>query len=245
MAGTNESPHASAIKLYSVRQLSKIYETGGGQIHALRAIDLDLYVGEFIVVLGPSGSGKSTLLGVLGGLDRPSAGSISFRDDELTSFDDRALTAYRRRHVGFVFQSYNLIASLTVRENVELVVDAADRSVAPTRALELVGLAHRMDDFPAQLSGGEQQRVAIARALARRPDVLLCDEPTGAVDCKTGVRVLETIERCNLELGALILVVTHNTAIASMADRVLTLADGVVADVRTNMRRRKAAELSW
>ena len=169
----------------------------------MRAIDLDLYAGEFMVVLGPSGSGKSTLLSVLGGLDRATAGSISFRDDELTPFDDRALTAYRRRHIGFVFQSYNLIASLTVRENVELVADVADRSLAPTRALELVGLAHRMDDFPAQLSGGEQQRVAIARALAKRPDVLLCDEPTGAVDCKTGVLVLEAIERCNLEFGSL------------------------------------------
>ena len=204
-----------------------------------------MHAGEFIVVLGPSGSGKSTLLSLLGGLDRPTAGSISFRDHELTSFDDRALSAYRRRHVGFVFQSYNLIASLTVRENVELVVEAADRSLAPTRALDLVGLAHRMDDFPAQLSGGEQQRVAIARALAKQPDVLLCDEPTGAVDRKTGVRVLETIERCNLEFDTLTLLVTHNTVIADMADRVFTLADGVIADVRTNTRRCKAAELSW
>jgi putative ABC transport system ATP-binding protein len=243
MTGTKHS--ATKTRLYSVRQLSKTYETGGGQIHALRAIDLDLHAGEFIVVLGPSGSGKSTLLSLLGGLDRPTAGSISFRAHELTSFDDRALSAYRRRHVGFVFQSYNLIASLTVRENVELVVEAADRSLAPTRALDLVGLAHRMDDFPAQLSGGEQQRVAIARALAKQPDVLLCDEPTGAVDRKTGVRVLETIERCNLEFDTLTLLVTHNTVIADMADRVFTLADGVIADARTNTRRCKAAELSW
>src|SRR5262245_16848376 len=245
MTGTNDSPRTGATRLYSVRRLSKTYETGGGAIHALRAIDLDLHTGEFIVVLGPSGSGKSTLLSVLGGLDRPTAGSISFRDDDLTSLDDRGLTAYRRRHVGFIFQSYNLIASLTVRENVELVVEAAERSLAPSRALDLVALAHRMDDFPAQLSGGEQQRVAIARALAKRPDVLLCDEPTGAVDCKTGVRVLEAIERCNLEFDTLILLVTHNTVIAGMADRVVTLADGVVADVRANTHRRKAAELSW
>jgi putative ABC transport system ATP-binding protein len=180
-------------RAYSVRALTKTYETSGGQVHALRGIDLDLFDGEIIVLLGPSGSGKSTLLSLLGGLDRPTVGQIWFRDDELTSLDDRALTAYRRRHVGFVFQFYNLIPSLTVRENVELVTDMADRPVAPTDALELVGLTQRMDHFPAQLSGGEQQRVAIARAIAKRPAVLLCDEPTGAVDSKTGARVLEPI----------------------------------------------------
>jgi len=232
-------------RVYSVRALTKTYETSGGQVHALRGIDLDLFDGEIIVLLGPSGSGKSTLLSLLGGLDRPTAGQIWFRDGELTSLDDRALTAYRRRHVGFVFQFYNLIPSLTVRENVELVTDMADRPVAPTDALELVGLAQRMDHFPAQLSGGEQQRVAIARAITKRPAVLLCDEPTGAVDSKTGARVLEAIERCNLEFGTLTVLVTHNTVIAGMADRVLSLADGAVAGERANARRRKARELAW
>jgi putative ABC transport system ATP-binding protein len=236
---------ATTARAYSVRALTKTYETSGGQVHALRGIDLDLFDGEIIVLLGPSGSGKSTLLSLLGGLDRPTVGQIWFRDGELTSLDDRALTAYRRRNVGFVFQFYNLIPSLTVRENVELVTDMADRPVAPTDALELVGLTQRMDHFPAQLSGGEQQRVAIARAIAKRPAVLLCDEPTGAVDSKTGARVLEAIERCNLEFGTLTVLVTHNTVIAGMADRVLSLADGAVAGERANARRRKARELAW
>jgi putative ABC transport system ATP-binding protein len=247
MAGIKGSSDAepTKAKLYAVRRLSKIYQTSGGPIHALRGIDLDLHAGEFVVVLGPSGSGKSTLLSVLGGLDRPTTGSISFRGHELTSFDSQALTAFRRRHVGFIFQSYNLIPSLTVLENVELVTEMADRPVAPTEALERVGLGARVDDFPVQLSGGEQQRVAIARALTKRPDVLLCDEPTGAVDSRTGARILEKIEQCNLEFGALVVLVTHNTVIAGVADRVLTLADGAIADARTNTRRRRASELSW
>jgi putative ABC transport system ATP-binding protein len=247
MTGVKDAAEVGPTKrtAYSVRALTKTYETSGGQVHALRGIDLDLFDGEIIVLLGPSGSGKSTLLSLLGGLDRPTVGQIWFRDGELTSLDDRALTAYRRRNVGFVFQFYNLIPSLTVRENVELVTDMADRPVAPTDALELVGLTQRMDHFPAQLSGGEQQRVAIARAIAKRPAVLLCDEPTGAVDSKTGVRVLEAIERCNLEFGTLTVLVTHNTVIAGMADRVLSLADGAVAGARANARRRKARELAW
>jgi putative ABC transport system ATP-binding protein len=232
-------------RAYSVRALTKVYETSGGRVHALRGINLDLFDGEIIVLLGPSGSGKSTLLSLLGGLDRPSAGQIWFGDGELTSLDDRALTAYRRRHVGFVFQFYNLIPSLTVRENVELATEMADRPVAPTDALDLVGLAQRMDHFPAQLSGGEQQRVAIARAITKRPAVLLCDEPTGAVDSKTGARVLEAIERCNLEFGTVTVLVTHNTVIAGMGDRVLSLTDGALAGERTNALRRKARELSW
>ena len=236
---------ATKRKAYSVRALTKTYETSGGQVHALRGIDLDLFEGEIFVLLGPSGSGKSTLLSLLGGLDRPTVGQIWFRDGELTSLDDRALTAYRRRHVGFVFQFYNLIPSLTVRENVELVAEMADRPVAPSDALELVGLSERLDHFPAQLSGGEQQRVAIARAITKRPAVLLCDEPTGAVDSKTGARVLEAIERCNLEFGTLTVLVTHNTVIAGMADRVFSLADGALAGERTNARRRKARELAW
>ncbi len=232
-------------KVYSVRRLAKTYRTGGGEIHALNGLDLDLFEGEFVVLLGPSGSGKSTLLSVLGGLDRPSAGEILFRDRDLTALDERALTAYRRAHVGFVFQFYNLIPSLTVRENVELATGLADRPLASADALELVGLAARMEDFPGELSGGEQQRVAVARAIAKRPAVLLCDEPTGAVDSKTGVLVLAAVERCNLEFGTLIVLVTHNTAIGAMADRVVSLADGAVAGTRNNPRRRAARELTW
>ena len=238
-------PGDSKAKVYSVRRLTKTYQTGGGEIRALRGIDLDLFEGELIVLLGPSGSGKSTLLSMLGGLDRPTAGELLFRDSELTAFDDQALTLYRRRHVGFVFQLYNLIPSLTARENVELVADLAERTVAPADALERVGLGPRMNHFPAQLSGGEQQRVAIARAIAKRPDVLLCDEPTGAVDSKTGALVLEAIERLNLEFGTLTMLATHNTAIAGMADRVLALADGALVQARRNVARRRARELSW
>jgi putative ABC transport system ATP-binding protein len=231
--------------VYSVRGLTKIYHTSGGEIHALRGIDLDLFAGELTVLLGPSGSGKSTLLSVLGGLDRPTAGEIAFRDRALTSLDDRALTDYRRRHIGFVFQLFNLIPSLTVRENVALVTEMARQPLSAENALNLVGLAERMDHFPAQLSGGEQQRVAIARAIVKRPDVLLCDEPTGAVDSKTGALVLDAIERCTREFGTLTVLVTHNTVIAAMADRVLSLTDGALTEARDNPHRRKARELSW
>jgi len=231
--------------VYSVRGLTRIYRTGPDEVHALRGVDLELLGGEFIALLGPSGSGKSTLLNLLGGLDRPSSGEMWFRGEALTRLDDRALALYRRRHVGFVFQFYNLIPSLTARENVELACDGAERPIAAAEALELVGLRSRMDHFPGQMSGGEQQRAAVARAIAKRPDILLCDEPTGAVDSKAGVQVLEVIERCNLELGALTVLVTHNSAIAAMAERVVSLADGRIAEARRNSLRRKAREISW
>ncbi|HJY78953.1 MAG TPA: ABC transporter ATP-binding protein [Burkholderiales bacterium] len=232
-------------KTHSVRALQRVYRTGSDEVRALRGVDLDLCSGEIVALLGPSGSGKSTLLNLLGGLDRPDAGEIRFRDDELTRFDDRALARYRRRHVGFVFQAYNLIPSLTARENVELACDGAGRAIGAADALGLVGLSARMDHFPGQLSGGEQQRAAVARAIAKRPELLLCDEPTGAVDRQAGVQLLEVIERCSLELGAATVLVTHNSAIAAMADRVLCLADGRIAEARRNTPRRKAAELSW
>lgn len=211
---------------------------GEVQVHALRQVDLDLYPGEFVVILGPSGSGKSTLLNILGGLDAPTAGSVEFRDHVLTGADDRALTQYRREHVGFVFQFYNLIPALTAYENVALVTSLGaemhGRTVAdPAEILQLVGLGDRMDNFPAQLSGGEQQRVAIARAVAKRPDVLLCDEPTGALDVGTGKLVLQALKKANREYGTLTVVITHNVAVAAMADRVLKLRDGqIVSDER-------------
>jgi len=218
---------------------------GEVEVHALRGVDLDLWGGELVVLLGPSGSGKSTLLNLLGGLDVPSAGTIRYRDHDLTAADDRELTRYRRQHVGFVFQFYNLIPSLTARENVALVTDIARDPMAPEEALELVGLGHRLDHFPAQLSGGEQQRVAIARAISKRPEVLLCDEPTGALDIHTGVVVLEAIERVNRELGTTTALITHNAAIAAMADRVVRLADGRIAGVETNAHKVAPRELSW
>ncbi|MGE0448542.1 MAG: ABC transporter ATP-binding protein [Vicinamibacterales bacterium] len=214
-------------------------------VEALRGVDFDLYPGEFIVLLGPSGSGKSTLLNILGGLDVPTAGSVVYKGRDLTTAGDAALTEYRRNHVGFVFQFYNLIPSLTARENVGLVTELSAGSMTPEEALALVGLGHRLDHFPAQLSGGEQQRVAIARAIAKRPDVLLCDEPTGALDITTGVVVLEAIDRVNRELGTSTVVITHNAAIAAMADRVVRLADGHVAAVERNAQKRAVRELQW
>jgi len=214
-------------------------------VHALRDVDLTIYRGEFIVLLGPSGSGKSTLLNILGGLDRPSSGSARFAEHELTAASDAQLTQYRRQHVGFVFQFYNLIPSLTVRENVELVTDIAEQPMPATEALALVGLADRLDHFPSQLSGGEQQRVAIARAIVKRPEVLLCDEPTGALDYVTGKLVLEVIERINRELGTTAVVITHNAAIAGMADRVLYLGGGRIQRVERNAHKLSPAELSW
>ena len=204
-------------KTHSVRGLERTYRTGSYEVHALRGVDFELCSGELVALLGPSGSGKSTLLNLLGGIDRADGGEIWFRGEELTRFDDRALARYRRRHVGFVFQSYNLIPSLTARENVELACAGADGPIAAADALELVGLRPRMDHFPGQLSGGEQQRVAIARAVAKRPDVLLCDEPTGALDYETGKLVLEVLERVNRELGTTTAVITHNAAIAAIA----------------------------
>ncbi len=218
---------------------------GEVDVQALRGVDLDLHSGEFVVLLGPSGSGKSTLLNILGGLDVPSAGSVHYRDKELTNFDDAGLTSYRRDHVGFVFQFYNLIPSLTALENVALITEIAANPMTPLEALELVDLGDRKDHFPAQMSGGEQQRVAIARAVAKKPDVLLCDEPTGALDVKTGVLVLEAIQRINQELGTTTAVITHNAVIAEMADRVIHLSGGLITGVEQNATRREAHELTW
>jgi len=218
---------------------------GEVDVRALDGVDLTLHSGELLVLLGPSGSGKSTLLNILGGLDVPSAGSVQFGEEDLTEADEEQLTAYRRHHVGFVFQFYNLIPSLTARENVALVTDIADDPLEPKDALELVGLGQRLDHFPTQLSGGEQQRVAIARAVAKQPSVLLCDEPTGALDFRTGILVLEVLERVNRELGTATAIITHNAPIARIADRVVTLADGRVQSARSNTTRANASELSW
>jgi len=231
--------------VYRVRGISKVYRTGDVEVHALRGVDLELYDGEFVVLLGPSGSGKSTLVNILGGLDVPTAGEVVYRDHVLTAAADAELTRFRREHVGYVFQFYNLIPSLTAVENVALVTEIAPRPMVPADALHLVGLGERLDHFPAQLSGGEQQRVAIARAVAKRPDVLLCDEPTGALDYRTGKVVLEVLERVNRELGALTLVITHNAAIAAMADRVIRISSGSIAGIEANARRASPAELSW
>ena len=225
--------------------LTKVYRTGEVEVHALRGIDLDLAEGELAVLLGPSGSGKSTLLNILGGLDTPSEGRLFFRGEELEGDDDRALTAYRRDHVGFVFQFYNLIPSLTARENVALVTEIARAPMDPAEALALVGLEERLDHFPAQLSGGEQQRVAIARAIAKQPDVLLCDEPTGALDSETGILVLEAIESVNRRLGTTTALITHNRSIGGMADRVVSFGDGRIVETWRNAQRQPARALSW
>jgi len=230
---------------FRAKGLSKVYRTGETEVHALRGVDLCLREGEMVVLLGPSGSGKSTLLNILGGLDKPSSGTLHFNDQELTAADEGALTTFRRDHVGFVFQFYNLVPSLTARENVALVTEIATHPMSPDEALALVGLAERMDHFPAQLSGGEQQRVAIARAIAKRPNVLLCDEPTGALDSKTGIVVLEALERANRELGTTTALITHNAGIAAMADRVLRFADGMIVATENNPVRRKPADLTW
>jgi putative ABC transport system ATP-binding protein len=235
----------SAPPVFSARGLSKTYGTGGAEVRALKGVDLQIWPGEFIVMLGPSGSGKSTLLNILGGLDTPSAGDVRFFEHDLSHAAEDELTRFRREHVGFVFQFYNLISSLTARENVALVTDIAEHPMAPEEALERVGLGDRMDHFPSQLSGGEQQRVAIARAVAKRPDVLLCDEPTGALDYETGKVVLEAIEHMNRELGTTALVITHNAAIAGMADRVLQLGDGRIARESRPERRLAPAEIRW
>jgi putative ABC transport system ATP-binding protein len=238
-----ERPHRAAV--FQARGITKVYSMGEVTVQALRGVDLDLFQGEFVVLLGPSGSGKSTLLNILGGLDVPSSGTVRYRDQTLTAADDAARTRYRRQHVGFVFQFYNLIPSLTARENVALITEIARNPMPPEEALGHVGLGARMDHFPSQLSGGEQQRVAIARAVAKRPDVLLCDEPTGALDVTTGVVVLEVIERVNRELGTTTAVITHNAAIAAMADRVVSLSDGRIAGVHQNDRKVAAHDLVW
>ncbi len=225
--------------------LEKSYRMGEVEVHALRGVDFSLSEGELVVLLGPSGSGKSTLLNILGGLDTPTGGRVAYLDHDLTTRDDAALTRYRREHVGFVFQFYNLIPSLTARENVALVSDIAEHPMKSEEALELVGLGKRADHFPSQLSGGEQQRVAIARAIVKRPSLLLCDEPTGALDAQTGRLVLAVIDRVNRELGTTTALITHNAPIAKMADRVVRLADGRIAEDTKNPRRSRPEEISW
>lgn len=230
---------------FRTRALTKTYGVGPAAVHALRDVDLSIAQGELIILLGPSGSGKSTLLNILGGLDRASSGEVLFLDAALSAMDDTALTAFRRRHVGFIFQFYNLIPSLTARENVDLVREIADAPLSADEALDLVGLADRMDHFPAQLSGGEQQRVAVARAIAKRPAVLLCDEPTGALDLKTGVRVLEALVEINRRYGSTTLIVTHNADVARLGERVIHFADGRIRVIETNAVRAQPSALTW
>jgi len=231
--------------VFHARGLTKVYRMGEVEVQALRGVDLDLFEGELVVLLGPSGSGKSTLLNILGGLDAPSSGNVRFRDHDLVAADERELTRFRREHVGFVFQFYNLIPSLTALENVEIVTEIAAHPMRAADALALVGLKERADHFPAQLSGGEQQRVAIARAVAKRPDVLLCDEPTGALDYDTGKLVLKVLQDVNRELGTTTAVITHNAAIAGMADRVIRMGSGTIVDIRMNARKVSPEELAW
>ncbi len=231
--------------VFIIRGITKIYPMGEVEVHALRGVDLDLYAGEFTVLLGPSGSGKSTLLNILGGLDQPTAGSVHYRGTDLTRAGERALTFFRREQVGYVFQFYNLIPSLTARENVALVTDVADDPMPAEEALAMVDLADRQDHFPSQLSGGQQQRVAIARAIAKRPDVLLCDEPTGALDAATGITVLEAIDRINRELGTTTAVITHNATIGEMADRIVTMRDGRISDDTRTITKTPVAQLRW
>ena len=246
-AASRSTPEAglAGVPVFTARGLTKTYRTGEIEVRALREVDLDVGAGEFIVLLGPSGSGKSTLLNILGGLDVPSAGEVRFRDQDLSAASEAELTAFRRRHVGFVFQFYNLIPSLTVRENVALVTDIVANAIPVDEASDRVGLTPRRDHFPSQLSGGEQQRVAIARAIVKRPEVLLCDEPTGALDYETGKLVLEVIARINAEIGTTAIVITHNAAIAGMADRVVYLGDGRVQRIVANPHKLKPSELSW
>ena len=231
--------------VFQVNGLKKVYVMGEVEVHALRGIDLNLYSGELVVLLGPSGSGKSTLLNIIGGLDVPTEGRIIYLGEDLTRAKEHELTKYRRLHVGFVFQFYNLIPSLTARENVAVVTEIAQKPMRPEEALSIVGLGERMDHFPAQLSGGEQQRIAIARAIAKNPEVLLCDEPTGALDSTTGVVVLEALERVNQELGTLTAIITHNADIAGMADRVIHLSNGLISDIFVNRVKKRPRELHW
>ena len=230
---------------FVVRGLSKVYRTGAVEVQALRGVDVTIREGELVVLLGPSGSGKSTLLNILGGLDRATSGSVHFRNLEVTALDEAGLTRYRREHVGFVFQFYNLVPALTARENVALVTEITTNPMTPEAALERVGLEARMDHFPAELSGGEQQRVAIARAIAKRPGVLLCDEPTGALDSRTGIRVLEVLETINRELGTTTVIITHNAAIRDMAHTVISFTDGRISEVHSNPTRKRPDEISW
>ena len=241
----HEHPPAGDSVVFHAEGLTKLYDMGEVKVQALRGIDLDLFAGEFVVLLGPSGSGKSTLLNILGGLDTATSGQVSYHDRDLTHAEDKELTEYRRHHVGFVFQFYNLISSLTAWENVALVTEIAEDPMPAEDALEMVGLGQRRNHFPAQLSGGEQQRVAIARAIAKRPAVLLCDEPTGALDSTTGIVVLEALERANQSLGTTTVVITHNADIAFMADRVIHLSDGRITSVKPNDHKVSPRELRW
>ena len=240
---TEQAPKGD--RIFHVHQVSKIYRMGEVEVHALREVDFDLFPGEFVVLLGPSGSGKSTLLNIMGALDAPTSGEVLFHDHNLSAADDLERTRYRREHVGFVFQFYNLIPSLTARENVALVAELAENPMPPEEALALVGLSERLDHFPAQMSGGEQQRVAIARAIVKRPELLLCDEPTGALDYETGKLVLEALARVNQELGATIAIITHNAAIAGLADRVIRLRSGEIVEIRRNEKKISPAEVIW
>lgn len=230
---------------FSAQALCKVYQTGDTEVHALRRVDLSIMAGEMLVLLGPSGSGKSTLLNIIGGLDRPTSGSLFFGDSDLTKMDDAHLTRFRRAYLGFIFQFYNLIPSLTAEENVRLVTDIAEHPMDAGEALALVGLAERRHHYPAQLSGGEQQRVAVARAIAKRPSVLLCDEPTGALDSMTGIQVLETLAQANRELDTTVVIITHNAGIAAMADRVFHFRDGQIAQIDVNPHPVQPAGISW
>ncbi|MDH5315011.1 MAG: ABC transporter ATP-binding protein [Gemmatimonadota bacterium] len=238
-------PDVTSPAVFEARGLTKVYHVGEVDVYALRDVDLDLYAGEFVVLLGPSGSGKSTLLNILGGLDVPTSGKVRFLEHDLTQGADRDLTRFRREHVGFVFQFYNLIPSLTALENVALVTDIAERPMVPEEALRMVGLGERINHFPAQLSGGEQQRVAIARAIAKQPDVLLCDEPTGALDYETGLVVLEVLAEVNERLGTTVAVITHNAAIARMGHRVIRMRSGEIVEVQRNEQRLRPSEIVW
>ena len=233
------------LPILTTEAVTKVYRTGALAVHALAGVSLTLYQSEIVVLLGASGSGKSTLLNILGGLDQPTSGRVMFRDQDLTALGDAGLTAFRRAHVGFVFQFYNLVPSLTARENVALVTEIADHPMWPEEALERVGLAARLDHFPSELSGGEQQRVAIARAIAKRPEILLCDEPTGALDSKTGVTVLEALVEVNRDLGTTTALITHNAEIRRIAHRVIYMADGRIARVEENTSPMAPAEVSW
>ncbi len=244
-APTIRAPETDADAVFIVEKLVKHYQMGEVRVEALRGVNLSFYRGEFSVLLGPSGSGKSTLLNIMGGLDTPTAGRVIYQGRDLSGAGESALTRFRREHVGFVFQFYNLIPSLTARENVSLVTEISERPLSPEKALALVRLEHRLDHFPAQLSGGEQQRVAIARAIAKQPSILLCDEPTGALDIQTGVVVLEALDRINRELGTTTVVITHNSAISDMADRTLSMFDGQIVDVKRNDRKIAPDKLHW
>ena len=245
MIGKEGEPNNPGEVVFQVRDLTKIYVMGEVKVHALRGVNLELYSGELVVLLGPSGSGKSTLLNILGGLDTATGGDVTYRGKTLTNAGERELTEYRRFHVGFVFQFYNLIPSLTARENVAVVTEIAQNPMTPEDALQLVGLTERLDHFPAQLSGGEQQRVAIARAISKNPEVLLCDEPTGALDSKTGIVVLEALEKINRELGTATAIITHNADIAGMADRVIHLSNGRITEINANAVKKSPGELQW